>query len=55
MIETLRCLGQRLAVSGVSTPLSQVHPAFEYRDLTEAKAHITALGEELCIRREHSR
>jgi alpha-aminoadipic semialdehyde synthase len=47
MIETLRCLGQRLAVSGVSTPLSQVHPAFEYRDLTEAKAHITALGDEI--------
>jgi len=47
MIETLRCLGQRLAVSGASTALSKVHPAFEYRDLTEAKAHITALGEEI--------
>ncbi len=47
MIETLRCLGQRLAVSGVSTPLSQVRPAFEYRDLTETKAHITALGDEI--------
>jgi alpha-aminoadipic semialdehyde synthase len=47
MIETLRCLGQRLAVSGVSTPLAQVRPAFEYRDLTEAKAHITALGDEI--------
>jgi alpha-aminoadipic semialdehyde synthase len=45
MIETLRCLGQRLAASGVSTPLSQVHPAFEYRDLAEAKAHITTLGD----------
>ena len=47
MIETLRCLGQRLAVSGVSTPLSQVRPAFEYRDLAEAKADITALGEQI--------
>jgi alpha-aminoadipic semialdehyde synthase len=47
MIETLRCLGQRLAVSGVSTPFSQVRPAFEYRDLTEAKAHLTALGDEI--------
>ena len=47
MIETLRCLGQRLAVSGVATPLSQVRPAFEYRDMTEAKAHITVLGQEL--------
>jgi alpha-aminoadipic semialdehyde synthase len=47
MIETLRCLGQRLAVSGVSTPLLQVRPAFEYRDLTEAKAHLTALGDEI--------
>jgi alpha-aminoadipic semialdehyde synthase len=47
MIETLRCLGQRLAVSGVSTPLSQVRPAFEYRDLCEAKAHLTALGDDI--------
>jgi len=47
MIETLRCLGQRLAVSGVSTPLSQVRGAFEYRDLNEAKAHIAALDDEI--------
>jgi len=47
MIETLHCLGQRLAVSGVATPLSQVHAPFEYRDLTEAKAHLTALGNEI--------
>ena len=47
MIETLRCLGQRLAVCGVSTPLAQVHPALEYRDLADAKAHITALGGEI--------
>ena len=47
MIETLRCLGQRLAMSGVSTPLSQVHPAFEYHDLTEVKAQLTALGGEI--------
>ena len=47
MIETLRCLGQRLVGSGMSTPLAQVHPAFEYRDLTEAKAHLTALSDEI--------
>ena len=47
MVETLRCLGQRLAVSGVSTPLSQVRPGFEYRGLTEAKAHLAALGDEI--------
>jgi len=47
MIETLRGLGQRLAVSGVPTPLAQVCPAFKYRDLKEAKAHITALGDEM--------
>ena len=47
IIETLHCLGQRLALSGVATPIARVRSAFEYRDLTEAKAHITALGEEL--------
>ena len=47
MIDTLRCLGQRLAVSGVSMPLARVRPAFEYRDLAEAKAHITTLGDEM--------
>jgi saccharopine dehydrogenase (NAD+, L-lysine forming) len=47
MIETLRCLGQRLAVSGVSTPLARVRPAFEYRDLNEAKAHLNVLGDEI--------
>jgi len=47
MIDTLRCLGQRLAATGESTPLSQMRPAFQYRDLTEAKAHITALGNEV--------
>ena len=47
MIDTLRCLGQRLALYGVSTPLLQVRPAFEYRDLADAKAHITALGDKI--------
>ncbi len=47
MIETLRCFGQRLTASGASTPLAKVRPAFEYRDLPEAKAHIAALGGEI--------
>jgi saccharopine dehydrogenase-like NADP-dependent oxidoreductase len=34
-------------VLGVSTPLSQVQPAFKYRGLAEAKAHVTALGNEM--------
>jgi len=47
MIETLHCLGRRLAAAGVSTPLSQVRSAFEYLDLNEAKAHLTTLGDEI--------
>jgi len=46
MVETLRCLGQRLAVSGVATPFSRVRPAFKYSDLNEAKAHLTAVGDQ---------
>ena len=54
MVETLRCLGQRLSVSGMATPLSRVRPAFEYRDLTAAKAHLIALGDEIALQSEAS-
>ena len=46
MLETLRGLGQRLEACGMQSPLAKVRPAFEYRDLKEAKAHLTALGDE---------
>ncbi|MBI5536855.1 MAG: hypothetical protein HY898_29305 [Deltaproteobacteria bacterium] len=44
MIETLRALGQRLALSGTITPLAEVRPAYEYRDLADAKEHLRELG-----------
>ena len=47
MVETLRCLGQRLAASGVQTPFAQVRHAYAYRDLDSAKGHISDLGKQI--------
>jgi len=47
MIETLRALGLRLAATGVRTSLAEVKPAYEYRDVADAKAHLQQLGERL--------
>ncbi len=47
MIETLRCLGRRLAASGLQTPFAQVKPAYEYADLEAAKAHLAELGKQV--------
>jgi len=47
MIDTLRCLGQRLLLRGVRTPLAEVKPAFEYADLAAAKDHLQVIGEDL--------
>ena len=47
MVETLRCLGQRLAASGLQTPLAQVRHAYTYRDLDAAKDHLTDLGRQI--------
>lgn len=47
MIDGLWTLGQRLRAAGVDAPFAQVRRAFEYTDLTEAKAAITAIGETL--------
>jgi len=47
MIETLWCLGQRLALIGMPTPLARVRHAYEYPDLPAAKEHLRALGEEI--------
>lgn len=47
MIETLRCLGQRLSVCGLQTPFAQVRHAYEYSDLDSAKAHLGDLGKQI--------
>jgi len=44
MIDTLRCLGQRLLLTGMRTPLAEVKPAYEYTDLPAAKDHLKELG-----------
>lgn len=44
MIETLRALGLRLAVMGHRTALAEVKPAYEYRDVADAKNHLREIG-----------
>lgn len=44
MIESLWCLGRRLAALGRRTPLQEVRHAFEYASLEEAKAHLREIG-----------
>jgi saccharopine dehydrogenase (NAD+, L-lysine-forming) len=47
MIESLWCLGQRLAAQGVVTPFADVRHAYEYDDLSAAKEHLRAVGARL--------
>jgi saccharopine dehydrogenase (NAD+, L-lysine forming) len=47
MVETLRCLGQRLAAAGMQTPCSQIRHAYEYADLDSAKGHLSHLGKQI--------
>lgn len=47
MIETLWCLGQRLAWQGIHTPLAQVGHAFAYSDFDSAHAHLSDLGKQI--------
>ena len=47
MIETLRCIGQRLAFLGMPTPLAQVRHAYEYPDLGATKDHFVAIRHEI--------
>ncbi|MBP1599040.1 MAG: alanine dehydrogenase/PNT domain protein [Acidobacteria bacterium] len=47
MVETLRCLGQRLAAKGLQTPLVHVRHAYAYKDLENAKAHLSDLGKQI--------
>jgi alpha-aminoadipic semialdehyde synthase len=45
MIETLRCLGRRLADQGFVTPFTEVRHAYEYGSLDEATDHLREIGE----------
>lgn len=47
MIESLRALGLRLRARGRETALTRVKPAYEYRDLADAEAHLREVGERL--------
>ncbi len=47
MVETLWCLGRRLAAQGLRIPLSQVKHAYEYHDLDAAKGHLSDLGKQI--------
>ncbi len=47
MVETLRCLGQRLAAEGMQTPLARVRHAYAYRELESAKGHLTGIGRQI--------
>ncbi len=43
-IETLRAWGLRLQHEGFTTPLVDIRPAYEYRDLEAAKEHMRQIG-----------
>lgn len=47
MIDTLHGLGKRLNLSGIETPFLQIKPAYEYRDIEEAKQHVKQVSEEI--------
>ena len=47
MVETLRCLGQRLAAMGHYTAFAKIMPAYEYQNLESAKAHLCDLGKDI--------
>jgi alpha-aminoadipic semialdehyde synthase len=43
-IETLLALGQRLAASGLATPLLEIRHAYQYADLEAALTHLREIG-----------
>lgn len=45
MLETLRALGQRLAVQGIANPFSALRRAYDYHDIAEAKVAVQAVAE----------
>ena len=47
MVETLRCLGQRLRLAGHPNPFAAVRSCYEYASLGDAKAHLRAIGAEI--------
>jgi saccharopine dehydrogenase (NAD+, L-lysine-forming) len=47
MIGTLWALGRRLDWEGVSNPFSDLRQAYQYTDLAEAKAAVSAVGERI--------
>jgi alpha-aminoadipic semialdehyde synthase len=47
MIGTLWALGQRLNWEGIPNPFSDLHQAYQYADLAEAKAAVAAVGEQI--------
>lgn len=47
MIDTLRALGQRLAWEGMSTPLAELCPTYEYADLAAAQSHLRRIGQRI--------
>lgn len=49
MIDTLAVLGQRLAWLGFPTPLSDIHPTWQYGDQPTAEANLRDLGTRLAV------
>jgi len=47
MVDTLHTLGLRLHHLGYPTPLTEIRMAYEYRDMTEAKAEVKRVGDKI--------
>ncbi len=47
MIDTLHGMGKRYLYLGKNTPFTKVKPAYEYKDLNEAKLHLKLISDEL--------
>jgi len=47
MLETLYAMGKRLHAFHLDSPFNELHQAFEYRNLEEAKAHVKAVGDKI--------
>ncbi len=47
MIETLHALGKKLELQGITNPLSEIHQAYEYNCVQDAKDHIREIGKKI--------
>lgn len=47
MLETLYAMGKRLHAFHLDSPFNDLHQAFEYGNLEEAKAHVKAVGDKI--------